>query len=35
VRQAVIDGEPSANPLMPKRPARKGKTPLPGQGDLF
>ncbi len=35
VRQAVIDGEPTDNPLMPKRGTRKGKAPLPGQGDLF
>ena len=34
-RQAVIDGDPAANPTLAKRAARKGKAPPPGQGDLF
>ena len=34
-RQAVIDGEPAANPTLARRAARKGKAPPPDQGDLF
>jgi exodeoxyribonuclease VII large subunit len=35
VRQAVIEGQPAANPTLAKRPVRKGKTPAADQGDLF
>jgi exodeoxyribonuclease VII large subunit len=34
-RKAVIDGEPSANPTIARKPARKGKAPAADQGDLF
>jgi len=35
VRQAVIDGEPIEGAAPSRRPARKAKSPPPGQGDLF
>jgi exodeoxyribonuclease VII large subunit len=35
VRHAVIEGQPSANPTLAKKPARKGKAPAADQGDLF
>jgi exodeoxyribonuclease VII large subunit len=35
VRHAVIEGQPSANPTLAKKAARKGKAPAADQGDLF